>query len=124
MINILMPKNKKAKKKYNTGTFWFLAIIVVSIIGAATTGSRAIVWSIIGICGAIVAYKNIQKREEMSFLIASSSLLIVMMAFMLISDFQGAMFPLLRGFLINIMVGFGVADFVVALGLLSKICLD
>lgn len=118
-----MPKPRK-KKKYSAGTFWFLAIIAFSLIGVATTTSKTMIWSIIGICGAIVAYKNIKKREEVSFLIAASSLLIVIMMTLLVPDFQGAVFPLLRDFLINLGVGFSVAGFVVALGLISRVCLD
>lgn len=118
-----MAKTRK-KKKCNAGTFWFLAIIAFSLIGVATTTNRSMIWSIVGICGAIVAYKNIQKKEEVSFLIAASSLLIVIMMTLVVPDFQGAVFPLLREFMINLGVGFSVASFVVALGLISRVCLD
>jgi uncharacterized membrane protein YuzA (DUF378 family) len=114
----------KAKKKYTVGTFWFLAIIAVSLIGVATPTSKAIVWLIIGICGAIVAYKNIKKKEEVSFLIATSSLLIVIMMLLVVPDFCCSMMTILKDFLTNLGVGFGVAGFVVALGLISRVGLD
>jgi hypothetical protein len=113
----------KAKKKYNIGTFWFLAIIVVSLIGVAAI-SKVVIWSIIGICGAVVAYKNIKKKEENSFLIGSSALLIVILTVLLVPDFYGAALSLLKSFMVNLGVGFGVAAFVVALGLISRLGLD
>ena len=118
-----MAKPRK-KKKYTMGTFWFLAIIVVSLLGVATTISKSMLWSIIGICGAVVAYKNIKKKEENSFLIGSSALLIVIMMVLLVPDFYGSVLSLLRSFMINLGVGFGVAAFVVALGLISRLGLD
>ena len=113
----------KAKKKYNIGTVWFLAIIAISLIGVFPT-SRAVIWSILGICGAFVAYKNIKKKEENSFLIGSSALLIVILMVLLVPDFYGSAMSLLKSFMINLGVGFGVAAFVVALGLISRLGLD
>jgi predicted nucleic acid-binding Zn ribbon protein len=116
-----MPKAKK--KKYNAESFWFLAIIIVSVIGVTLT-SKAVVWSILGICGAVVAYKNIKKKEENCFLIGTSALLIVIMMFLLVPEFYSSSLTLLKSFLVNLGVGLGVASFVVALGLIARLGLD
>ena len=114
----------KAKKKYTIGTAWFLAILIISFIGIVIQVNKTIIWLILGICGAIVAYKNIQKREENSFLIGTSALLIVIMMFLLIPQFYKISWSLAGDFLINLAIGFGVAGFVVALGLISRLGLE
>jgi len=43
---------------------------------------------------------------------------------LLVPDFYGAIISLVRDFLTNLGVGIGVAGFVVALGLISRVCLD
>jgi len=111
----------KAKKKYTIGTAWFLAILIISFIGIVIPVNKTIIWLILGICGAIVAYKNIQKREENSFLIGTSALLIVIMMFLLIPEFYKIALSFLGDFLINLGIAFGVAGFVVALGLISRL---
>ena len=113
----------KAKKKYTTGTVWFLAILIISVIGIGIA-NKTIIWLILGICGAIVAYKNIQNKEENSFLIGTSALLIVIMMFLLIPQFYKISWSLAGDFLINLAIGFGVAGFVVALGLISRLGLE
>lgn len=114
----------KTKKKYTTRTIWFLAILLISLIGIVIPVNKMIIWLILGICGAIVAYENIQKKEENSFLIGTSALLIVIMMFLLIPEFYRIAMSFLGDFLINLGIAFGVAGFVVALGLISRLGLE
>lgn len=113
----------KAKKKYTAGTFWFLAIFAVSILGVFLPNTT-VVWLVLAISGAIVAYENIQKREEISFLTGISSMVIIIILFLLFPMFAGRDIPLLADFLLNLGVAFGVAGFVVALGLITRLGLE
>jgi len=120
-----MPKaRKRSKKKYTTGTVWFLAILIVSLIGIVIPVNKMVIWLILGICGAIVAYKNIQRKEENSFLIGTSALLLIIMMILLIPDFYKIALSFVGDFLINLGIAFGVAGFVVALGLISRLGLE
>ncbi|MBN2202939.1 MAG: hypothetical protein JW700_02035 [Candidatus Aenigmarchaeota archaeon] len=114
---------KAKKKKYTAGTFWFLAIFVVSILGTFLPNTT-IIWLILGISGAIVAYENIQRKEETSFLIAISSMIIIIVMFLSFPSFCGYEIPIANDFLLNLGVAFGVAGFVVSLGLITRVGLE
>ncbi|MFH0929501.1 MAG: hypothetical protein V1818_04085 [Candidatus Aenigmatarchaeota archaeon] len=114
---------KAKKRKYTAGTFWFLAIFIVSILGTFLPNTM-ILWLILGISGAIVAYENIQRKEETSFLIAISSILIIIVMFLLFPMFSGVDMSLIGDFLLNLGVAFGVAGFVVSLGLITRLGLE
>ena len=113
-----MPKAKKMG--YTAGTFWFLAIFAISILGIFIPNT-AIIWLVLGISGAIVAYENIQKKEEVSYLVGVSSIVIITLMFLLFPVFTGKEVPLLSDFLLNLGVAFGVSGFVVALGLITRL---
>ena len=117
-----MPKAKK-KNKYTAGTFWFLAIFVISVLGVFIPNTT-IVWLVLGISGAIVAYENIQRKEEVSYLVGISSMIIITLMFLLFPVFTGKEVPLLSDFLLNLGVAFGVSGFVVALGLITRLGLE
>ena len=110
-----------AKAKYDLATIFFIGIIVVSIIGAVVPMAQGIIWLIIAVCGAIVAIQNIQIREENSFLIGTIALVTILTAFLLIPEFRFALSSPIGTFLFNLLVGFGVAGFIVALGLISRL---
>jgi len=108
--------------KYTLGTVWFLAILLLAIFGASpAVFNRDLLWLLLAICGAIVAIYNIQKKEEISFLIASSTLLIIVI-FMQISGFSVT--SMVDNFIFNLGVAFGAAAFVVALALVAKLGLE
>ncbi len=117
-----MPK----KKKYDWGTFWFLAIIIVAIIGSfpGLIFYESIIWLILGICGAMIAIQNIQIKEEKSFLIGVTALFVIIIAFLAIPQFNRVAISLFGKFLVNLAVAFGVAGFVVSLGIISKVGIE
>jgi dolichol kinase len=117
-----MPK----KKKYDWGTFWFLAIIVVAIIGSfpGLVFYESIIWLILGICGAMIAIQNIQIKEEKSFLIGITALFVIIIAFSVIPHFNRIAISLFGKFLVNLAVAFGIAGFVVSLGLVSRVGME
>jgi amino acid transporter len=108
--------------KYTLGTVWFLAILLLAIFGASpAVFNRDLLWLLLAICGAIVAIYNIQKKEEISFLITSSTLLIIVI-FMQVSGFSVT--SMVDNFIFNLGVAFGAAAFVVALALVAKLGLE
>jgi hypothetical protein len=111
------------KAKYDLATVLFIGIIIVSVIGAVMPINKGIVWLILGICGAVVAIQNIQIKEEVSFLIATTALILILSAFLLIVEFRYVSYNFSSLFL-NLIVGFGVAGFIVALGLISRLGLE
>ncbi len=114
-----MPKKKAFKA--NQGTVWFLAIIILSALGAAYPGYGFELTMIIAICGAIVAILNITKVEESGYLLGATALVVIVTAW----NWMGLLInEMLTAFLTNLVVGFGVAGFILALGLIAKIGLD
>jgi len=111
------------KSKYTIGTAGFLAILIISILGSVISNTT-ILWLILAICGAIVAIQNIQIKEENSFLIGTGTLIIVITAILIIPEFGSVSMSPIGSFLVNLVVGFGVAGFVVALGLISRLGLE
>jgi hypothetical protein len=112
------------KEKFDLATIFFLGIILVSIVGAIIPFNQTIVWLVLGICGAIVAIQNIQIKEETSFLIGVIGLITVLSAFLLIPELRYALRSSVGTFLLNLVIGFGVSGFVVALGLISRLGLE
>ena len=112
------------KTKYDLATAFFVGIIIVAIIGAALPINRAIIWLILGICGAIVAIQNIQIKEENSFLIAITALVIILTAFLLIPETGSAFYSPIGALFVNLIIGFGISGFIVALGLISRLGLE
>ena len=112
---------KKKKIKPNMGTAWFLAIILIAILAAyfSTAIEQYILYLILAICGAMVAAYNITIKEENQFLLATAALIIVSNAFMLMS-----IDSIIKEFLSNLVVGIGVAGFIVAISLIFKLSID
>lgn len=116
-----MPK----KRKYTIATVLFLGIIVFSVIGAFPLFiDQTIVWMIVGICGALVAIENIKRNEENSFLIGTTGLLVIVIAMLTIPHFSSVLSNELMRFLVNLAFAFGIAGFVVALGLITRLGLE
>ncbi|MFH1229848.1 MAG: hypothetical protein V1678_05515 [Candidatus Aenigmatarchaeota archaeon] len=111
------------KAKYDLATVFFLGIILVSIAGSLFQASKVIIWLLVGICGAMVAIQNIKIKEEKLFLIGTTALLVVMTALLVIPEFRYELSSV-STLLMNLMVGFGVAGFIVALGLISRLGLE
>jgi hypothetical protein len=112
------------KNRFDLATIFFVGIIVIAIIGATLPINTGIIWLMLGICGAIVAVQNIQIKEENSFLIATTALVIILTAFLLIPDFGFTFYSPIGTLFVNLIVGFGVAGFIVALGLVSRLGLE
>ncbi|MFQ6020691.1 MAG: hypothetical protein ACE5J4_01560 [Candidatus Aenigmatarchaeota archaeon] len=118
----------KAKRKYTIGTAWFIAILIIAVIGATETLApyTNYVWLILGISGAAIAILNIQVKEEISFLIGSTALIVLIIAFLLvptISDLTVSIFEL-KTFLINLVVSIGIASFIISLAMIAKIGIE
>lgn len=120
---------KKSKKiipgKYNMGTIWFLTLILIAVVGATPSiVNREIIWMLVGICGAMVAIENIQKQEEISFLVGTSAVLVVVISLMTIPQLSVMTVSTVGYFLVNIAFGFGIAAFSVAMGLIARLGLE
>jgi len=119
-------KRSRAKKskfhRYTMGTVWFLAILFLSAIGASPRLINIqIIWLLLMVCGAIVAIYNIRKQEEIPFLIASVTLIVIVIC-MQVSSFT--VLSIIDMFVFNLGIAFGTAAFVVALALIAKLGLD
>ena len=112
-----------AKSKYDLATIFFIGIIIFSAIGAIAPITTGIIWLIIAICGAMVAIQNIRISEENPFLIGVIALVTILTPFLMIPDFRNALGSHLFVFFYNLMVGFGVAGFIVAIGVVSRLSL-
>jgi hypothetical protein len=110
-----------AKSKYDLATIFFVGIIIFSAIGAIAPITSGIIWLIIAVCGALVAIQNIKISEENSFLIGVIALVTILTAFLIIPEFRFALSSQIGVFFFNLLVGFGVAGFIVALGLISRL---
>lgn len=110
-----------AKSKYDLATIFFVGIIIFSAIGAIAPITSGIIWLIIAVCGAVVAIQNIKISEENSFLIGVIALVTILTAFLIIPEFRFALSSQIGVFFFNLLVGFGVAGFIVALGLISRL---
>jgi len=117
-------KGAAKKHKYDMATIFFVGIVVISIIGAALPINRGIVWLILGVCGAMVAIQNIQVKEENSFLTSTATLIVILTAFLLIPEFSAISDSVIGTFFVNLLIGFGIAGFIVALGLMSRLGLE
>jgi hypothetical protein len=115
-----MPKKKKLK--IGMGTAWFLAILILSALAAYMPADAVTLWLILGIAGAIVAILNIRKNEEKMFLIASGSLILIIFA--MVTLFYTLIPAELANFLLGLAVAFGVAGFIVSLGLIVRLGMD
>ena len=113
-----------AKQKYDLATIFFIGIILVSAIGALVDIDKMILWLVLGICGAIVAIQNIQIKEENSFLVGTIGVVVILTAFLVIPEFRYVLNSPVSTFLFNLLVGFGVAGLIVALGLVSRLGLE
>jgi len=118
-----MPKNTKKKFKLELGTGFFLAILLISAVAAWMDPEMLYISTtmlVLGICGAIVAMLNIRVSEERDFLIGVTALIIVLFAMNSIAGLV-ALPTEVRIFIINLMMGFGIAGFIVALSLIAKV---
>ena len=118
-----MPKNTKKKFKLELGTGFFLAILLISAVAACADPEMLYISTtmlVLGICGAIVAMLNIRVSEERDFLIGVTALIIVLFAMNSIAGLV-ALPTEVRIFIINLMMGFGIAGFIVALSLIAKV---
>ena len=111
-----MPK--KAAFRANQGTVWFLAIVILSAFGAVYPVYAIELTMIVAICGAIVAIMNITKVEETKYVIATTALVVIVTSWSLMGFLTNNMLDI---FLSNLVVGFGVAGFILALSLIAKI---
>ncbi len=113
---------KSKLHKYTMGSIWFLAILILSAIGSSPRMVNIqILWLLLMVCGAIVAIYNIRKQEEISFLIASATLLVIVIC---MQTTAFTIMPIVDMFVFNLGIAFGTAAFVVALALIAKLGLE
>lgn len=124
-----MPRRKKVVeveklspiRKLNWGSIALVAIFVVSVISAVFSvfapaySFTSQAWLLLAIFGAYIAIKNIQVKEEISFLIGITAF--VLIAYV-VGQFGG---NLLANFLLNMIIGFGAAGLLIALGLIIRL---
>ena len=115
-----MPRTRKTAFKLEAGTGWFLAILLISAVGALWNLDMSIIALVLGICGAAVAILNIRIDEERDFLIGVTALTVVLFAMVSISEIA-ALASAAKAFFINLLVAFGIAGFIVALSLIAKV---
>ncbi|MBU3896430.1 MAG: hypothetical protein KJ697_00660 [Nanoarchaeota archaeon] len=116
----------KKKFKLNAGAIWFLAILVVSVLAAVFESglTTTAVWLILGICGAMIAIYNIRDDEEKSFLIAVGTLYIIVVSWFIVTVISEVIPLLVYNIFVNLLIGLGVAGFIVAMGLILKIAIQ
>lgn len=111
-----MPKKKAFHA--NQGTVWFLAILILSALGATYTSYSFELTMIVAICGAIVAILNVTRIEESKYIMAVTALVVIVTSWKLLGITTNNMLGI---FMSNLVVGFGVAGFILALALIAKI---
>ncbi len=117
---IRMPKTQRKHFKLEAGTAWFLAILLISAVTSFWEFDVAITALVLGICGAAVAILNIRVDEERDFLIGVTALVVVLFAMISIADML-TLATELQNFFTNLLIGFGIAGFIVALSLIAKV---
>ena len=109
---------RKKKQSFNQGTLWFLVILLVSAFAAVyPIDPYYYVYLILAIAGALVAIVNIRIQEERDYLMAIIGLIVTVMGLSLVTVQNQMLF----NFLNNLIVGFGVAGFIIAIAMISKV---
>lgn len=103
----------KKKARFNLGSMALIGVFLFSAafayypIGTAGT-------AFIGLLGALMAVKHISRGEENEFLISITAFVVVSTAVLVLTT------DILSVFLMNLVIGFGVGGFLVALGKIVK----
>jgi hypothetical protein len=119
--------NFKTTKAHMIHALWFIAAIVISALAALKIIplDANTIWIILGISGVGIAVLNIQVKEEVTYLVGVTALVIIIAAFILIPDTTGLLSSNdFKSFLINLLVVFGFSGLIVGLALISKIGLE
>jgi len=118
----------KIRKTHLPGTLWFIATLIIGFLGATIPFAqyKTLIWVILGISGAAIAILNIKVKEEVTFLVGTIALIVVVIAFTVIQEISQVTSGLVdfRLFLVNYAIAFGIAGFVVSLALMAKIGLE
>jgi hypothetical protein len=113
-------KTNSTKVKLNMGSLSFLAILIVSAVASLFVIPEVysnIPLLLIALLGAIIAIDNITKNEELMFMVACATIMIVSLAFTSYIALPEA----LRIFIAHLAIAFGVGGFIVALGAILKL---
>lgn len=105
---------KKRPKKFDLGAAALLGVFVFSALFVYYPAGTAGI-AFIGLLGALMAVKHIRLAEENEFLISVTAFVVVSTALLTLITGE------LKGFLTNLMIGFGVGGFFVALGKMVKL---
>ena len=118
----------RTTKAHAIHALWFLAAIIISALAALNILplDANTLWIILGISGVGIAILNIQVKEEVTFLVGVTALILVIAAFVLIPETTSVISSIVdfKAFLVNLAVVFGFAGLIVALALISKIGLE
>ena len=107
---------KKSKKKIEWGTWVFVGTVILAAI-LAYINLDVIGYLILALLGAVIAIQNIMAKERTSFILATAALVIFILGLFVAVPLQEP----LKEFLNNLIISFGVAGFVVALGEIVKL---
>ena len=120
----------KTTKAHAVHALWFIAALIISALAALNVLplDANTIWIILGISGVGIAILNIQVKEEVTFLVGVTALIVVIAAFILIPEAISVLSQQsvidFKSFLVNLAVVFGFAGLIVALSLISKIGLE
>ncbi len=99
------------------GTVAFAAIFVISYLMVTFSVSDAVSILILAILGAAVGIFNITKKEEINFLVAITSLNVIIAVWSLVLDMPS----MLQSFLTYLSISFGVAGLMIALAVIIRL---
>jgi len=116
-----MPKDKRRRKgkkgfSFNAADIALIGIFALAAIISYFNLQNPVYTLLLGLAGALIAIENIKKNEEVTYMIAVATLIIVIGAISLVSV------PVqVTSFLANIAVAFGISGLIVALGTIVKL---
>src|SRR3989344_5869685 len=106
----------KTTKAHAVHALWFLAAIIISALAALNILplDANTLWIILGISGVGIAILNIQVKEEVTFLVGVTALILVIAAFVLIPETTSVISSIVdfKAFLVNLAVVFGFAGLI------------
>jgi hypothetical protein len=128
MVRRRSKRSKKIKKtaldptrvSLNMGSLSFLAILIAAaVFSLFSIPEEFAQWPILvmGLLGAIIAIDNITKSEELQFMVASITIMLVSLLLTTIMIIPDAV----RLFVAYLSFAFGIAGFIVALGAVLKL---
>jgi hypothetical protein len=109
---------KPTTKSFTVGTIAFIGIFLLAYAGLyAEASTQAAILLILAILGVTVAIFNIMAQEEIDFLIAVTSLNVILVSWYMLLGLP----KMAKMFLTNLAVAFGAAGLVIALAVIIQL---